>query len=133
MPLTIIGTLTEDGKTSYGSYSLIFPYYIAGKEHYAMVLECRNTSNTAKSLLRTGKCSINFIPRNKKCFQQAVNCGFPRDTPEEKMKDFELTPVDGLRQKENPNEVFPKYSMRLFKFLNVYGGKNLITLKMIPS
>jgi flavin reductase (DIM6/NTAB) family NADH-FMN oxidoreductase RutF len=108
MPLTMIGTLTEDGKTSYGSYSLIFPYYIAGKEHYAMVLECRNTSNTAKSLLRTGKCSINFIPGNKKCFQQAVNCGFPGDTPEEKMKNFKLTPIDGLRQKENPNVAFPK-------------------------
>jgi len=64
-----------------------------------MVLECRNASNTAKSLLRTGKCSINFIPGKKKCFQQAVNCGFPVNTPEEKMKNFKLTPIDGLKQK----------------------------------
>ena len=63
MPLTLIGTLNEDKTmTSFGSYSLIFPYYIAGKEHYAMILECRNTSNTAKGLLRHGKCTINFLP-----------------------------------------------------------------------
>ena len=63
MPLTLIGTLNEDGSlTSYGAYSLIFPYYIAGKGFYAMVLECRNTSNTAKGLLRHGKCTINFLP-----------------------------------------------------------------------
>ena len=49
MPLTLIGTLNEDGSgTSYGAYSLVFPYYIAGKDYYAMLLECRNTSNTAK-------------------------------------------------------------------------------------
>lgn len=58
--------------------------------------------------MRTGKCSINFIPANKKCCQQAVNYGFPGDTPKEKMKNFKLTPIDGLRQKENPNESFPK-------------------------
>ena len=32
MPLTLIGTLDENGnQTSFGAYSLIFPYYIAGK------------------------------------------------------------------------------------------------------
>ena len=52
MPLTLIGTVDEKGNTSFGAYSLVFPYYIAGKDFYAMVLECRNTSNTAKGLLR---------------------------------------------------------------------------------
>ena len=109
MPLTLIGTLNEDGTlTSYGSYSLIFPYYIAGKEYYAMVLECRNTSNTAKGLLRHGKCTINFLPYTKKGFKQHVDCGFPGDTPEEKMKDFSFTPVDGKSQEEHPNEKYPK-------------------------
>ena len=62
MPLTLIGTLNEDGtKTSFGAYSLVFPYYIAGKDYYAMVLECRNTSNTAKGILRHKKCIINFL------------------------------------------------------------------------
>ena len=109
MPLTLIGTLNEDGTlTSYGSYSLIFPYYIAGKGYYAMVLECRNTSNTAKGLLRHGKCTINFLPFSKKNFAQHVDCGFPGDTPEEKMKNFMFTPVDGKSQEEHPNEKYPK-------------------------
>ena len=109
MPLTLIGTLNEDGTlTSYGSYSLIFPYYIAGKEYYAMVLECRNTSNTAKGLLRHGKCTINFLPYTKKNFQQHVDCGFPGDTPEEKMKNFRFTPIDSVSHEINPKEKYPK-------------------------
>jgi hypothetical protein len=48
MPLNLIGTFDENGKTSYGAYSLALPYYIAGKDYYAMVLECRTTSNTSK-------------------------------------------------------------------------------------
>ena len=109
MPLTLIGTLNEDGSlTSYGSYSLIFPYYIAGKGYYAMVLECRNTSNTAKGILRHGKCTINFLPYSKKNFKQHVDCGFPGDTPEEKMKDFRFTPIDGKSQSEDPNGKYPK-------------------------
>lgn len=109
MPLTLIGTLNEDGTlTSYGAYSLIFPYYIAGKEYYAMILECRNTSNTAKGLLRHGKCTINFLPYTKKNFEQHVNSGFPGDTPEEKMKDFRFTPVDSFSQKADPEGKYPK-------------------------
>ena len=108
MPLTLIGTLNEDGSlTSFGAYSLIFPYYIAGKGYYAMVLECRNSSNTAKGILRHGKCSINFLPHSKKNFEEHVRLGFPGDTPEEKMKDFKFTAIDGLAGKEN-NEVYPK-------------------------
>ena len=49
MPLCLVGTLDENGeKTSFGSYSLCFPYYVAGKDFYAMILETRNSSNTAK-------------------------------------------------------------------------------------
>ena len=67
MPTTEIGTLSESGLTNLGSYSLCFPYYIAGNDYYAMILCCRNSSNTAKNILRTGKCTINFITdkRNK--------------------------------------------------------------------
>lgn len=108
MPLTLIGTLDEKGeKTSFGAYSLIFPYYIAGKDYYAMVLECRNTSNTAKGLLRHGKCTINFLPFSKKNFKQHVDLGFPGDTPEEKMKNFMFTTIDGLSQEES-KEKCPK-------------------------
>ncbi len=110
MPLTLIGTLNEDKTiTSFGAYSLIFPYYIAGKEYYAMLLECRNTSNTAKGLLRHGKCTINFLPYSKKIFQHHVDMGFPGDTPEEKSANLKgLTLVDSVSQKEDPGNVYPK-------------------------
>ncbi len=44
MPTTLISTVSENGQTNLGAYSLCFPYYIAGKEYYAMVLECRDSS-----------------------------------------------------------------------------------------
>lgn len=108
MPLTLIGTIDENGKTSYGAYSLVFPYYIAGKEFYAMVLECRNSSNTCKGLLRHGKCTINFLPYTKKNFAQHVDLGFPGDTPEEKMKNFKFHLSDGMSKEQDPNGLYPK-------------------------
>ena len=108
MPLTLIGTLDENGNTSFGAYSLVFPYYIAGKDYYAMMLECRNSSNTCKGILRTGKCTINFMPYSKKIFKECVRLGFPGDTPAEKMKDFKFTMVDGISCIDHPNDAFPK-------------------------
>ena len=108
MPTTEIGTLSESGQTNLGSYSLCFPYYIAGKNYYAMLLCCRNSSNTAKNILRTGKCSINFITDKRKYFKEAVRLGYPGETTEEKMKDCIFTLVDGKRARENPNEAYPK-------------------------
>ena len=100
MPLCLIGTLDESGEhTSFGAYSLVFPYYIAGKDYYAMVLECRNTSNTAKGLLRHKKCTINFLPYTNKNFEEHVRLGFPGDTPEEKMKDFKFHLKNGSDSK----------------------------------
>ena len=111
MPLTLIGTVDEKGNTSFGAYSLVFPYYIAGKDYYAMVLECRNTSNTAKGLLRNGKCTINFLPYSKKIMKEHVRLGFPGDTPEEKMKDFKFYLEDGLSCLDT-NEICPKVIIR---------------------
>lgn len=109
MPTTLIGTLAEDGKTtSFGAYSLVQPYYIAGKDYYAMLLICRNSSNTCKGILRHKKCTINFIPDNKKYFKEAVRLGFPGDTTEEKMKNCLFTLEDGLRKEEDPNGKYPK-------------------------
>ena len=108
MPLCLVGTLDEKGdKTSFGAYSLCFPYYIAGKNFYAMILECRNTSNTARGLLRHGKCTINFLKYSKKTFKEHVLLGFPGDTPEEKMKDFKFNLEKGQMAKENPQETYP--------------------------
>ena len=91
MPTVLISTLTPDGKTSLGPYSLVQPYYVAGKDYYAMLLNCRNSSNTAQHLLRSGKCAINFIPDKRKYFKEAVRLGWPGDTPEEKMKNCLFT------------------------------------------
>ncbi|MDD5885130.1 MAG: hypothetical protein PUC66_03690 [Erysipelotrichaceae bacterium] len=66
MPVVMVGTLTTQGKTTLGPYSLLAPFWVAGKECYTMILECRNSSNTAQNILRTGKCSLNFIPDDKK-------------------------------------------------------------------
>lgn len=101
MPTVLISTLADDGSTSIGSYSLCFPYYIAGKSYYAMLLECRNSSNTAQNLLKRGVCALNFIEDGVKDFQEAVKLGFPGETSAEKMAhcDFELEQgqCDGTR------------------------------------
>lgn len=102
MPTTLVGTLTEDGETTLGAYSLCFPYYIAGKDYYAMILECRNSSNTAQNILRGSKISLNFIPHDKKFFREAVRLGFPGDTPKEKMKNCIFTLEDGLAEGTRP-------------------------------
>ena len=108
MPTIEISTLDENGSTNIGSYSSCFPYYIAGKEYYAMVLECRNSSNTCKNLLTNGKCALNFITHDKRFFKEAVRLGFPGETTEEKMKDCLYTLVDGKRARENTDELYPK-------------------------
>ena len=109
MPLCLIGTLDEKGElTSFGAYSLVFPYYIAGKDFYAMILECRNTSNTAKGILRHGKCTINFLPYTRKNFEEHVNLGFPGDTPEEKMKNFKFSLSDSESSKLDKKNKYPK-------------------------
>ena len=85
MPTVIISTLCEDGKTTLGPYSLVQPYYVAGKDYYAMLLCCRNSSNTAQNILRNGKCTLNFIDDKPFTFKEAVKLSWPGDKPEEKM------------------------------------------------
>ena len=102
MPTVEISTLCEDGSTNIGSYSLVFPYYIAGKDYYAMILECRNSSNTAQNILRNGKCALNFIKDDRKYFKEAVRLGFPGKTPQEKMKDCIFELVKGQAEGERP-------------------------------
>jgi hypothetical protein len=115
MPTTLIGTLDETNQTSFGAYSLVFPYYVGYRDYFAILLICRNSSNTCKALLKNGKCSINFMPDNKKYFKDIVALGFPGDTPEEKRKLNKFTPIDGLLQEENPNEKYPKVIKEAFQ------------------
>ena len=102
MPTVAISTLAEDGSTTIGAYSLVFPYYIAGKDYYAMILECRNSSNTAQNILRTGKCALNFINDDRKSFKELVRLGFPGKTPQEKMKDCNFKLIKGECDGERP-------------------------------
>ena len=109
MPTVMISTLAEDGSTSVGSYSLCFPYYIAGKGYYAMVLEARNSSNTAQHLLAGRKTvALNFMPDGRGYHKRIVAQGWPGDTPAEKMKNFGFTLEDGLCIQEDPSTPRPK-------------------------
>lgn len=105
MPVVLASTVSESGQTNIGSYSLCFPYYIAGKDYYAMILEVRNSSNTAQNILRTGKVTLNFITDEKKYFKEAVRLGFPGDTTAEKMKDCLFTLSDSTLGEDRPQIV----------------------------
>lgn len=111
MPTILVGTVSENGKTNLGSYSLCFPYYIAGKDHYAMILECRNSSNTAQNILRGSKVSLNFITDDKKYFREAVRLGFPGDTTDEKMKNCIFTLEKGLAEGDRPLVIKEAYQV----------------------
>ncbi|MCH5152276.1 MAG: hypothetical protein J1F65_06480 [Clostridiales bacterium] len=111
MPTILVGTVSENGQTNLGSYSLCFPYYIAGKDYYAMILECRNSSNTAQNLLRNKKCSLNFITDERKYFKEAVRLGFPGDTTEEKMKNCIFTLSDSTISSDRPKIVAESYQV----------------------
>ena len=100
MPTVIISTLCEDGSTSLGPYSLVQPYYVAGKDYYAMLLCCRNSSNTAQNILRNGKCAINFIDDNPKTFKEAVKLSWPGDKPSEKMPKCKFKLEEGIISEE---------------------------------
>ena len=105
MPTILAGTVSETGQTNLGAYSLCFPYYVAGKDYYAMIFEVRNSSNTAQNILRTGKVSLNFIPDKRRYFKEAVRLGFPGDTTAEKMKDCIFTLADSPLSKDRPQIV----------------------------
>lgn len=117
MPVVLVGTLTEEGKTTFGPYSLLAPFYVAGKGYYAMMLECRNSSNTAQNLLARKKCTLNFLPDDRKYFKEEVRLGWPGDKPAEKMKDFSLTPEDGQRKEADPDGIYPQVITEAFQVM----------------
>ncbi|MBQ4000471.1 MAG: hypothetical protein II643_05695, partial [Oscillospiraceae bacterium] len=115
MPTVVISTLCEDGSTSLGPYSLVQPFYVAGKDYYAMLLECRNSSNTCQNLLRNGKCAINFVTDERKTFREVVRLGWPGDKPAEKMKDCKFTLEDSLLAEQG--ETRPKVVKEAFQVI----------------
>ena len=108
MPTVVISTLCEDGTTNLGPYSLIQPYYVAGKDYYAMLLSCRNSSNTAQNILRNGKCAINFIDDNPKNFHEAVKLSWPGDKPSDKMPKCNFRLEKSMTEEENPEDIRPQ-------------------------
>ena len=107
MPTVIISTLCPDGTTTLGPYSLVQPYYVAGKDYYAMLLSCRNSSNTAQNILANGKCALNFIDDKPSTFKEAVNLSWPGDKPEEKMPKCNFRLERGICEEQNPEEKRP--------------------------
>ena len=101
MPTVCISTINPDGSTNIGSYSLVAPYYVAGREYYAMMLNCRNNSNTCQNILRTGKLAMNFIPDDKEHFKEAVRLGFPGPSSD-KMPDCKWKMEKGLADPSDP-------------------------------
>ena len=102
MPTVVISTLCEDGTTTLGPYSLVQPYYVAGKDYYAMLLCCRNSSNTAQNILRNGKCALNFVDDKPKTFAECVKLSWPGDKPEDKMPRCNFRMEKGQAEGERP-------------------------------
>ena len=125
MPTVVISTLCEDGSTSLGPYSLVQPYYVAGKDYYAMLLECRNSSNTAQNILRNGKCAINFITDDPKYFKEAVKLSWPGDKPEDKMPKCKFVLEKSMIEEENPSDVRPMVMSEAFQVIECTWMRNL--------
>ena len=102
MPTVVISTLCEDGTTTLGPYSLVQPYYVAGKDYYAMLLCCRNSSNTAQNILRNGKCALNFVDDKPKTFAECVKLSWPGDKPEDKMPQCKFRLEKGQAEGDRP-------------------------------
>ena len=102
MPTVVISTLCEDGSTTLGPYSLVQPYYVAGKDFYAMLLCCRNSSNTAQNILRNGKCALNFVDDKPQTFKECVKLSWPGDKPEDKMPKCNFKLEKGQAEGERP-------------------------------
>lgn len=115
MPTILVSTLSELGNTSLGSYSLCFPYYVAGKDYYAMLLETRNSSNTAQNILRGTTCALNFIEDSRADFKEAVRLGFPGETCEEKMKGCRFTLEPGQAGGELKRPLVVKEAYQVFE------------------
>ena len=64
---------------------------LPGKNYYAMILSCRNSSNTAQNILKNEKsCAINFY-QIRKAYLKKYTLGFPGETSKEKMEKFMFT------------------------------------------
>jgi flavin reductase (DIM6/NTAB) family NADH-FMN oxidoreductase RutF len=96
MPVILCTTLSENGLTNIGSYSLCFPFGIS-KDHYMMLIS-RSTSNTAENLRERKTIALNFIPYDKTYPKNAVELGYPGETTEEKLAESIFTLIPSTRE-----------------------------------
>jgi flavin reductase (DIM6/NTAB) family NADH-FMN oxidoreductase RutF len=108
MPVILICTIAETGQMNLGPYSLCFPFSVAGGR-YQMVFNCRDNSNTGMNLVRTGFCTLNFIPDDRRYMRNCVMLGYPGETTEEKMRNsiFTLTPSQRAPAERTVGVVYP--------------------------
>jgi flavin reductase (DIM6/NTAB) family NADH-FMN oxidoreductase RutF len=108
MPVVLCTTVSGNGLTNIGSYSLCFPFGIS-KDHYMMLIS-RSTSNTANNIRKNKTVALNFIPYNKEYLKNAVELGYPGETTEEKLKESIFTLVPSTREptEKNPTLVYPE-------------------------
>jgi flavin reductase (DIM6/NTAB) family NADH-FMN oxidoreductase RutF len=114
MPVVLVSTLSEEGLTNLGPYSLCFPHIIAGGE-VAMMLIAREDSNTAMNIKRTKKCAINFIPDDKKYMENCVALGFPGETTEEKLKQSIFTLIPSMKKDNEKNPEIVEEAVQIFE------------------
>jgi len=102
MPFALITTINEDGITSIGPHSLVFPLDIS--ETHSMLLVSRAGSNTATNLRNGSKCALNYIEFDREWLTSVVALGYPGQTPDAKMQDvpFELITTPDQRFAADP-------------------------------
>lgn len=118
MPVVLCTTVSENGLTNIGSYSLCFPFGIS-KDHYMMLIS-RSTSNTAKNIRKNKTIALNFIPYDKEFLKNAVELGYPGETTEEKLEESIFTLMSSSRQESEKKEdlIYPeiiKESVQVFE------------------
>jgi flavin reductase (DIM6/NTAB) family NADH-FMN oxidoreductase RutF len=108
MPVVLVCTIGESGQRNLAPYSLCFPYTVAGST-YQMVFASRDNSNTGANLRRTGLCTLNFIPDDRRYMRNCVMLGYPGESTEEKMKSsiFSLVPSRRTPEERAPGADYP--------------------------
>ena len=108
MPVVLCTSVSENGLTNIGSYSLCFPFGIS-ENHYMMLIS-RGTSNTAENIRKRKTIALNFIPFDKEMLKNAVELVYPGETTEEKLKEsiFTLIPSTRLEDEKTKDLVYPE-------------------------
>jgi flavin reductase (DIM6/NTAB) family NADH-FMN oxidoreductase RutF len=108
MPVVMCTTVSENGLTNIGSYSLCFPFGIS-KNHYMMLIS-RGNSNTAENIRQHKTIALNFIPYNTAYLKNAVELGYPGETTEEKLAEsiFTLIPSSRTAEEKVGELIYPE-------------------------